>query len=182
MLATKYQVLLNREESALLDSMPKIQRFPVGSVFLALEAKACMTEHIKALPRLYDELNSSHSAIHGASDQAIAAGFAVVNLADQFISPERNKGAPTNRPVVTKLKQPAVTERTIAKLKEIPRRLHGGTNGFDALGIVVIELRNDGSPVRFVDASPAPAPLDPWHYEQMIHRISNLYAAKFAHT
>ena len=57
---------------------------PVGSVLLALEAKACMTAHIKALPRLYDELNSSQLTVHGAADQAIAAGLAIVNIATAF--------------------------------------------------------------------------------------------------
>ena len=58
---------------------------------MALEAKACMTAHQRALPRLYDELNSSHLTVHGATDQAIAAGFAMVNIAGQYLSPDLNK-------------------------------------------------------------------------------------------
>ena len=46
-----------------------------------------MTAHGKALPRLHDELNSSHLTIHGASDYAIAAAFALVNAAATFVSP-----------------------------------------------------------------------------------------------
>ena len=37
-----------------------------------------MTAHTRALPRLYDELNSSHLCVHGASRQALAIGFVVI--------------------------------------------------------------------------------------------------------
>jgi hypothetical protein len=149
-------------------------------VHLALEAKAAMTEHIKALPRLFDELNSSHLAIHGSADFAIAAGFAMVNYAATFISPDRNKrDLSRDDPVVTKHVQPRATERTIAKLEEIPRRTQGGVEGFDALGIVVLSLQNDGTPVKVITDPPAPALADVWHYDQMVRRIASLYASKF---
>jgi hypothetical protein len=179
-LAEQYHVELNTEQRAQLAGYPRLSRVGVGSVHLALEAKAAMTEHIKALPRLFDELNSSHLAIHGSADFAIAAGFAVVNYAATFVSSDRNKqNLATHAPVVTKHTQPKATERTIKKLEEIPRRTHGGAEGFDALGIVVLELKNDGTPVTVVTQSPAPAPADVWYYDQMIRRIASLYANKF---
>jgi hypothetical protein len=179
-LAAQYHVQLTKTQKAQLATYPTLHRVPVGSVHLALEAKAAMTEHIKALPRLFDELNSSHLAIHGSADFAIAAGFAVVNYAASFISPDRNKVSLNGRgPAVTKHVQPKATERTIKKLEEIPRRTHGGAEGFDALGIVVLELKNDGTPVTIVTGAPAPAPADVWHYDQMIRRIASLYANKF---
>ena len=171
---------LTAEQRTQLATYPRLPRVAVGSVHLALEAKAAMTEHIKALPRLFDELNSSHLAIHGSADFAIAAGFAVVNYSATFVSTDRNKhNLGSHAAVVTAHKQPKATERTIKKLEEIPRRTHGGAEGFDALGIVVLELRNDGTPVTVVTQSPAPAPADVWYYDQMIRRISSLYANKF---
>jgi hypothetical protein len=179
-LAEQYHVELTTNQRAQLASYPRLARVGVGSVHLALEAKAAMTEHIKALPRLFDELNSSHLAIHGSADFAIAAGFAVVNYAATFVSSDRNKqNLATNAAVVTTHNQPKATERTIKKLEEIPRRTHGGAEGFDALGIVVLELKNDGAPVTVVTQSPAPAPADVWYYDQMIRRIASLYANKF---
>jgi hypothetical protein len=179
-LAVQYHVELTEEQETQLAAYPLLRRVPVGSVHLALEAKAAMTEHIKALPRLFDELNSSHLAIHGSADFAIAAGFAVVNYSATFISPDRNKWSlQGHSPVVTNHVQPKATERTIKKLEEIPRRTHGGAEGFDALGIVVLELKNDGTPVTIVTDSPAPASADVWHYDQMIRRIASLYANKF---
>lgn len=179
-LAAKYRVALNEVEHGILAALPSLHRVPVGSVHLALEAKACMTEHIKALPRLYDELNSSHAAIHGSADFAIAAGFAVVNISGTFVSPGRNKHRVADRPFeVTTHRQPNVTIRAIEKIKEIPRRTHSGADGFDALGIVVLEMANDGTAVRVIDQPPAPTSGDVLHYDQMIRRISSLYATKF---
>jgi len=179
-LVQQYGIRLSLSQKAQLAKYPELNRGPVGSVHLALEAKAAMTEHIKALPRLFDELNSSHLAIHGSADFAIAAGFAIVNFAATFVSVDRNKASLPGHPkVVTNHTQPRATERTIKKLEEIPRRTQGGVDGFDALGIVVIELRNDGTPVTLVTGAPAPAPNDVWHYDQMIRRIASLYAAKF---
>jgi hypothetical protein len=179
-LVAQYDIQLSAGQRKQLGTYPELKRVSVGSVHLALEAKAAMTEHIKALPRLFDELNSSHLAIHGSADFAIAAGFAIVNFAATFVSVDRNKTSLPGHPkVVTNHAQPKATERTIAKLEEIPRRTQGGVDGFDALGIVVIELHNDGSPVTIVSRPPAPAPNDIWHYDQMIRRIASLYAAKF---
>ena len=179
-LVQQYGIKLSQRQKTQLAKYPELKRVPVGSVHLALEAKAAMTEHVKALPRLFDELNSSHLAIHGSADFAIAAGFAIVNSAATFVSVDRNKASLPGQPkIVTKHTQPKATERTIQKLEEIPRRTQGGVDGFDALGIVVIELRNDGMPVTLVTGSPAPAPNDVWHYDQMIRRIASLYAAKF---
>jgi hypothetical protein len=179
-LADAYHVQLTAAERSILDGLPTLKRMPVGTVHVALEAKACMTEHIKALPRLYDELNSSHLAIHGSADFAIAAGFAVVNIAATFVSPGRNKHHVADGEfAVTPHRQPAVTIRTIEKLKEIPRRTQSGTEGFDALGIVILEMKNDGSPVNIVSDAPAPTASDVWHYDQMIRRIASLYATKF---
>ncbi len=180
-LVDTYGIALTGPEKAELRQLPELRQVPVGSVHLALEAKACMTAHIKALPRLYDELNSSHAAIHGSADHAIAAGFAMVNLADTFVSPGKNTTkSERGRRDVSVHAQPRDTERTIEKIREVPRRTQTNTEGFDALGIVVVRLANDGSPVELVTAPPAPKPSEPWHYDQMIRRMASLYASKFA--
>ena len=180
-LTKHYEIELTDEERQELHSHPPLKRVSVGTVHLALEAKATMTKHTKALPRLHDELNSSHLTIHGSSDFAIAAGFAMVNLAATFVSPLRN---PHNllgaSPVVSKHTQPRDAEKTIAKIQEIPRRANVGEIGFDALGIVVVELSNDGSPATLVRGPPAPPPADIFHYDQMIRRIQSLYEGRFA--
>lgn len=180
-LATQYGIPLDEAERAMLDKLPQIAIGPVGAVLIALEAKACMTAHVKSLPRLYDELNSSHLCVHGASRQALAIGYIQVNAADEFLSPVINNRATTTAAAeVTRHRQPDVTLRVIKKVAEIPRRSSASESGFDGVGITVLQLRNDGGDVRIVDAPPAPQPGDSFHYDSMIVRMANEYDTTFA--
>ena len=104
-MAAEYGIKLNATEQAELERLPLLSRATVGAVLMALEAKACMTAHQRALPRLYDELNSSHLTVHGATDQAIAArGIAVPARA----SPGTRRGG--QRPWV-RIRGPALATR-----------------------------------------------------------------------
>ncbi len=175
----KYKILLTPHEQGILAGLPVIRSADVGSVFVAVEAKAAMTAHVKALPRLYDELNSSHLAIHGSAESAIAVGLAFVNVSPTFASSDRNKFDLTKLgPQVTAHRQPHDARRTIDKLLELPRRTHQGSEGFDALGIVLVDFANDGSKVSIVED---PKELDTrgLDYAQMVHRVSSLYATNF---
>jgi hypothetical protein len=180
-LAAQYGIILTSAQSSLLRQLPKLEGGPVGSVLLALEAKACMTEHTKARPRLYDELNSSHLTIHGASEQAIAAGLVMVNASKTFISPGRNKKKlPVSKREVTQHKQPDAALGVIAKIREMHRRTRPQDEGFDAIGIVVIDAKNDGTEIRLLSEPPALASGDDYHYDQMIRRIRQKYEVIFA--
>lgn len=53
-LVQRYGIPLTDAERHLMDSLPDIPIAPVSAVLVALEAKACMTAHVKSLPRLYD--------------------------------------------------------------------------------------------------------------------------------
>lgn len=178
-LAASYGIELTQDEKATLASFPALKRAPVGSVLMALEAKACMTAHQRALPRLYDELNSSHLTVHGSSEQAIAVGFAMVNAASRYLSPDLNKSNLPASPIWSTHKQPRDAELAIGKVKQLPRRSRPGDNGYDALSIVVVDMSNDGSTVNLIDAPPAPQTGDIYHYETMIARLSGIYATRF---
>lgn len=173
-IAQNIGAVLSPTEQALFASLPKIMKQPVGSVLVALEAKACMTEHKKSEPRLYDELNSSQQTVHGAADQAIAVGLATVNVSPTFVSPLRATGS------VTQHRQPTATEKVIAKLRQLPRRSGLGQDGFDALGILVVDIANDGSPVTVCTVPPAPQPGDIDTYSAMITRAAALYDYRFS--
>lgn len=182
-LADRYGIVLTGEQQRVLDDLPELRIAPVGAVLVALEAKACMTAHVRALPRLYDELNSSHLCVHGASSQALAIAYVQINHADDFISPVINS-KPMSKGLeaeVTPHRQPADTKRVLDKVAQIPRRSAKGTNGFDAIGITVLNLRNDGSPVELVNDDPAPQPGTNFYYDTMIVRMANEYDATFSH-
>lgn len=181
-LVGKYGIELTSDEQATLDALPDIAVAPVGAVLVALEAKATMTAHVKSLPRLYDELNSSHLCVHGASRQALAIAYVQVNHADAFVSPIINSplrahGLPEQ---ITHHTQRDDTLRVLDKVAEIPRRQSTTSHGFDAMGVTVLELHNDGSPVALVDSAPAPQPGDNFHYGSMIVRMANEYDTTFS--
>lgn len=171
-------ITLNDEEVGEFEGLPSLVRAPVGSVLMALEAKACMTAHQKALPRLYDELNSSHATVHGSNDQAIAAGFAMVNMAAEYLSPDRNKGAGIEM-VWSRHVQPRSAQITVDKLRQLPKRSRPGEIGYDAFAIVVVECKNDGSPLEVVIEQPAPQSGDILSYASMIDRLAHTYATRF---
>ena len=116
-MAVEYQIDLTADELTVLAGLPDLRRAPVGSVLMALEAKACMTAHQRALPRLYDELNSSHLTVHGSSDQAIAAGFAMVNVATRYLSPDLNKKNRHTEPEWSAHNQPRDAQLAIEKIR-----------------------------------------------------------------
>lgn len=155
------------EQRARLAALPDPVEGAVGAVHLALEAKACMTAFSKSYPRLYDELNSSHAVIHGASNRALAVGLAIINVADEFVSPvgKRNRH-----------NQPQDALGAIAKVEQLPRRSGDEGVGYDGLGIVLVDLANDGSPVSHADRPPVPVN---YEYERMIVRIANEYDVRF---
>lgn len=178
-MATEYGIRLTPAEASELDRLPTLNRAPVGAVLMALEAKACMTAHQRALPRLYDELNSSHLTVHGATSQAIAAGFVMVNLAPEYLSPDMNKGNRASAPEWSRHSQPRDAQLAIGKVRQLPKRSRAEDTGYDALAIVVIDCANDGSPVRLVEGPPAPPPGDIYNYDSMIERLAHLYATRF---
>ncbi len=179
-LASKWGIVLTASQTAELEGLPGIVEGPVtgAGILMALEAKATMTAHGKARPRLYDELNSSQSTVHGASEQALAVGLAVVNAGDTFISPPSQRDG--RRDAVSRHKQPRDAQGIVEKLEELPRRSHRDEIGFDGLGIVVVDMGNDGSPVTLVLDPPAPQPGEVFYYDDMITRVAHEYDGRFA--
>ncbi len=179
-LAGHYNIDLTTKERAELSALPVLHEARVGSVLVALEAKACMTAHQRALPRLYDELNSSHLTVHGTIDSAVAAGYVMINIAEAFLSPDLNKKNRPSEPTWSSHNQPKSVDITIDKVKQLPRRSKTGIPGYDALAIVIVDCRNDGSGVRLHTKPPAPRPQDPYHYAAMLDRLQAIYATRFA--
>jgi len=179
-LAGHYGVVLTDAQAARLDELPNAKGGPVGNVLVALEAKACMTKFTSSRPRLYDELNSSHLTIQGASAQAAAAALVMINVSPELISPSRNKvNLEGRQPDIMWFKQPHGAASIVEKIAEIPRRSGPPQEGFDSIGIVMVHCRNDGSDITVVRDAPAPAPSDDFHYDQMIRRLGHIYDSWF---
>lgn len=176
-LLREYGVVLTPKQQAAIDTLPEIPVRDVvaNGVYIALEAKAAMTEFSKARPRLFDELNSAHAMIHGDSNMAIAAACVLVNAADSFVSPIRSPlGSDALDAVTTVHRQPKSFDGVIDTIRELPLRSDTAATGFDAIGILPVELRNDGSLVQEVSVK-----ISGYDYEGMINRVAHLYENRF---
>lgn len=179
-LAEQYEVALSTRERAVLDGLPALYRRPVGDVLLALEAKATMGAHLRAGPRLYDELTSAWQCINGGSPDAVAVGFGMVNASSDFVSPKMNKfSLAHNAPVVGHEMQPNGVLRTYERLRSLRVRGHATERGYDAVGVVTIVARNDGSPITLAPIPPSLPSSDGLHYERMVLRVAGLYSGRF---
>lgn len=182
-LAIAYALQLEDADRRALGALPALPIAGVATVLVATEAKAAMTAYLKARPRLKDELTSSHQTIHGDNESAIAAGLVLINGASTFVSPGLNKhDLRQSAAVVSKHRQPGDAEKVIAGLRDIQRRSAPSDSGFDALGVVVVDCRNDGSPItRLTAHPPAPSAADDFDYARFVGRLAHLYATRFSH-
>jgi len=180
-LAAAYGIDLTKQEAEELAALPMLALSGVSSVLVATEAKAAMTAHQKARPRLHDELTSSHQTIHGDNNDAIAAGIVLVNASDTFISPDKNEWPLGSVPTRVSVHKDNAATLVLDGLSKLQCRSKVGDDGFDAVGVVVIACRNDGSTIRLVTESPpAPGPTTDFDYSRFVRRLAQLYGTRFA--
>jgi hypothetical protein len=101
-----------------------------------------------------------------------------------FVSPILNKDIGPPGPGVTSLvsnhRQPEDALGVIAKVREIPRRTGTTTEGYDGLGLLVVDAKNDNvTPIALVTGTPAVPVGDVLHYDTMVTRVSNEYDTTF---
>lgn len=179
-LAVEYGVVLEDRERDSLAVLPLFEQRPVGDVLVALEAKAAMTAHVRAAPRLFDELTSAFTCINGSSQHAVAAGLIMINAAPEFVSPDRNKkGFDAKLPEITTERQPNGAQVILNRVKKLRVRGHPTEHGFDAVGIFALDMRNDGGNVSVAAIPEFPGVGDNYHYETMIMRIASIYEGRF---
>jgi hypothetical protein len=103
----------------------------------------------------------------------------MVNIAESFLSTSLNKRNYPDAPEWSHHRQPRDAELAVNKVKQIPRRKSTGEEGYDAFAVMVVDCRNDGSPVKLIDTPPAPTDRDIYHYSNMIDRLAHIYATRF---
>lgn len=180
-LAEVYGIVLTDQERAELLALPALTFSGVSSVLIATEAKAAMTAHQKARPRLHDELTSSHQTIHGDNTDAIAAAIVLVNAAETFLSPDKNEWDLSRIPARISVHRRKDAPLVLEGLEKLQRRSKVGDDGFDAVGVVVVKCQNDGTPIEVINESPpAPDSTSDFHYGRFVRRLAQLYGTRFA--
>jgi hypothetical protein len=143
-------------------------------VAIAMEAKACMTKHVKSLPRPHAEILATGYLAKKAAPHCISASYSLVNAAPKFKTPS-GTGCQTSQH-----DQPEDAHRVIEMLSAtIPMTSETPQYGYDAIGVTVIDCRNDGSQVAVVTKAPAPKTSDHVHHEWMIRLVCSSYRSRF---
>jgi hypothetical protein len=175
-LADVYGIALDEADREALRALPPIEedsRDDVSEVAVALEAKACMTEHLKSLPRLHAEILATGYLAKKAAPRCISVSYSLVNAAPFFVTPSGQ--SPTNRHT-----QPNDAQRVVQMIaRAIPSAAEVRDYGYDVIGVTVLDCRNDGSPVAVLDRSPAPARNEHIHYERMIRSLCSEWRSRF---
>lgn len=177
-LVVPYGIVLTADERALLDGLPHLPESAasdVAEVAIALEAKACMTEHVKSLPRLHAEILATGYLAKLAVKDCIAVSYSLVNAAPYFVTPSAAGKRNTHT-------LPSDARRVVDMLgSAVPTRASTPEYGYDAIGVTVVDCRNDGTPVAVVE-DPAIGPHRNEHtnYERMVRSVCSQFRARFA--
>lgn len=179
-LAHKLGIVLTDEVKAAVDSIPDISVGLVGATLIALEAKAAMTAHNKARPRLHNELSASQQIVHGAAHSALSIAYVQINGSKEFLSSVLNgRSWEHEPPEVSTNPQPKSVLDILEAIESLPRRSGPSGVGFDGIGVTVLDFENQGGPVNLITKPPAPQPGNAFHYDTMIVRMATEYASRF---
>lgn len=176
-LVERWAIELNEEERALLADLPALEHdrpADVSEVAITLEAKACMTEHIKSLPRLHAEILATGYLAKKAVPDCISVSYTLVNAASRFRTP-------SGTGKVNRHHQPDDAKRVLEMLATaVPTSEQIGGFGYDVIGATVLHCLNDGSPVTVVESGPlATRRADHITYARMVRSICSRYRARF---
>lgn len=168
-------IVLDAADTSALSGLPLLyedRKDDVSEVAVALEAKACMTKHVNAIPRLHAEILAAGYLAKRAAPRCISVSYSLVNAATTFVSPSGKRK-------VTRHNQPDDARRVVQMLSQaIPTASDSRDYGYDVIGTTVIDCRNDGSHVTVVQGGPAPTINDRTHYERMLRSLCSEFRGR----
>lgn len=168
-------IALDEADRSALSALPVIfkdRKEDVSEVAVAVEAKACMTKHVNAIPRLHAEILATGYLAKRAAPRCVSVSYSLVNSAATFVSPSGKKK-------VTHHNQPEDARRVVEMLsKAIPTASESRDYGYDVIGTTVVDCRNDGSSVTVLHRSPAPQANDHTHYERMLRSLCSEFRGR----
>jgi hypothetical protein len=142
-------------------------------VWIAIDAKAIMTEHGKARRNRQRDLNSMAEILHRMDPTPIIGAYVAINMAAEFRSPLRK--ANTRHRNIER-----IVAETIPLMTEILQDEESGHPGLDAIGVTILDYSNaPGSQCRVIEAQPAPDRNRPLYYDNFIARLCEKFTARF---
>lgn len=139
-----------------------------STIQIAIELKAVMTEHRKAVRNRVRDLEAHHQHVHQYNPRTVAGGVLLINASERFQSPLRR--SPTEHRSVD-----ALLLHCVQELRGVDVRAQTTLQGLDAACAMVIDFSNTGDTARYFTGSPAPLIGDPLHYDAFIQRICGAY-------
>lgn len=178
-MASELSIVLSDEDRAALQELPPVRverKDDVSEVAVAIEAKACMSEHVKSIPRLHTEILATGYLVRKSAPNCITVSFTLVNAAQTFRSPGTSGK-------VTRHEQPVDALRVVQMLSHaVPRVTELGGYGYDVIGVTVIDCRNDGSPVSVATSAPFARTDSRVRYDRMVRSICSEFRHRYATT
>lgn len=146
---------------------------PPSTVQVAVEFKAVMTEHRKAIKNRKRDFEAHHDHVHRYDDRAIAGGLLVVNASPTFTSPLRSEPTVHRKPE-------QLVKHCVDQMRAVATRSRTGEMGLDAKGVLVVTM-DTAEPGRtsYLERPPAPPVGDPQHYDAFIQAICNRFTERF---
>lgn len=145
-----------------------------SEIWLAVDAKAIMTEHGKARRNRQRDLNSMAEILHRMRPSPIAGAYVAINMSSHFRSPLRTEEL-EHRNIER------IVASTIPLFKEILRDERSGRPGLEAIGVSVVDYSNHlGSECKLIEDPPAPDFSSPLHYQAFLSKICREFTNRFA--
>jgi len=154
----------------------RIARANPAAVHIAIEIKAVMTEHRKAVKNRKRDLEAHHEHVHNYDAQTVAAGLMLINASPSFMSPLRQ----TRTIHGTEARMQVLLQHCVNEMRNVTESGGELGAGLDAKGVIVvnfdnINLRSSG----YFTQRPAPQPGDSLHYDSFIRRLCQAYVRRF---
>jgi hypothetical protein len=157
-------------------SLPEVsgmKRATPVAVRIAVEAKAVMTEHRKAIKNRKRDLEAHHQHVHDYDSVAIAAGIVALNASTTFQSPLRSE-------ISSHGNIDAAIAHCINEVNSITMAHGTSAVGLDAKCALVLVMDNvHHRETSYLDKAPAPVVGSPIHWDAFIQRICQLYTSRF---
>jgi len=146
---------------------------PPSTVQIAIELKAVMTEHRKAVKNRKRDFEAHHDHVHRYNRRALAAGLLVVNAASVFKSPLRPNPTVHRNP-------DKLVSHCVSEMRAVSQRNTIDGVGLDAKAVIVVDFDNQNlSRAKYRFTAGAPRVGDPLHYDAFIQSICTLFAERF---